>query len=82
MLLHRKLLSYLILKIMKTTTLKNRKNLKKSLFFTLVTATVLSLFSSCTTEELPHGKAVNNQELLARDVVADPPTGTPPPTHP
>ena len=73
MLLHRKLLSYLILKIMKTTKLKNRKNLKKSLFFTLVIATVMSLFSSCTTEELPHGKAVNNLELLARDAEIVPP---------
>jgi len=70
--LHRKLLSYLILKNMKTLNFKTQK-LHKTLLFSLVFAASISVFTSCTADELPTSKPNKQQISTAKDGVIVPP---------
>ena len=68
MLLHRKLLSYLILKTM------------KKLIYSIAFLTLATTLTSCTADEMPSSKLIENQiATSAKDGDIVPPKDTPPP---
>ncbi len=60
---------------MKTINFKNRKNVAKTILFSFAFATLVSLFASCTADELPTKTLTKQQTISAKDgeIVPPPP---------
>ncbi|MFZ4105921.1 hypothetical protein [Flavobacterium sp.] len=68
---------------MKKSNFKNRKKIKYTLLLSFAFATLVSLFTSCTAEELPKTVPIKNQTTMAKDSDIIPPSSpTTPPVKP